>query len=63
MLFPYPFLTFNPFPVRVAIYGGATTAALGFFFLLNKIKKSVERSAKGKGVANGSATRGRKTGR
>ena len=61
-LFPYPFLTFNPFEIRVAIYAGATTLALLFFFLLNNIKKRVERVAKGKGrsgAVNG-APRGRK---
>ena len=61
-LFPYPFLTFNPFEIRVAIYAGATTLALLFFFLLNNIKKKVERVAKGKGrsgAING-APRGRK---
>jgi len=31
-VFPYPFLTQNPFPIRLAIYGGATTVG-GFSFL------------------------------
>jgi hypothetical protein len=38
--FPYPFLTENTFPVRVAIYSGATTLALLSFWGMNGIKAS-----------------------
>jgi len=36
-VFPYPFLTLNPFPVRMGIYGGAVFLAFLFFNLLNTI--------------------------
>ena len=34
---PYPFLTFNPLPIRAAIYAGTTIFAFTVFQLLNKI--------------------------
>ena len=34
---PYPFLTFNPFHIRVAIYSGVTLFAYTIFQLLNWI--------------------------
>lgn len=34
-LVPYPFLTHASFPVRIAIYAGATAFALGSFKVLN----------------------------
>ena len=34
---PYPFLTFNPLPIRAAIYAGTTVFAYTVFQLLNKI--------------------------
>ncbi|KDQ60734.1 hypothetical protein JAAARDRAFT_125221 [Jaapia argillacea MUCL 33604] len=36
--FPYPFLTDNPFPIRVAIYVGATFLALVSFWVINAIR-------------------------
>jgi len=36
--FPYPFLTENPFPIRVGIYFGATSIALVSFWILNSLK-------------------------
>jgi len=35
--FPYPFLTENPFEIRVAIYFGATTFALVSFWIINAL--------------------------
>lgn len=37
--FAYPFLTIAPLPVRMAIYAGASLGALGFFRLLNALKR------------------------
>lgn len=34
---PYPFLTENPFEIRVGIYGGASILALLSFWLLNAL--------------------------
>ncbi|KZP24768.1 hypothetical protein FIBSPDRAFT_406409 [Athelia psychrophila] len=35
--FPYPFLTENPFNIRVGIYGGAATLALVSFWIINSL--------------------------
>ncbi|KAF7304802.1 MFS general substrate transporter [Mycena kentingensis (nom. inval.)] len=37
--FPYPFLTMNPFEIRVRIYGGAGIMAYGTFYALNALHK------------------------
>lgn len=34
---PYPFLTQNPFPIRLAIYGGATTIGGLSFLAMNTL--------------------------
>lgn len=47
--FPYPFLTLNPLPVRIAIYAGASAFAIASFWGLNALKKGMHRQAKGKG--------------
>ncbi|OCH95044.1 hypothetical protein OBBRIDRAFT_788778 [Obba rivulosa] len=36
-VFPYPFLTHNPFNIRVAIYAGASGLALVSFWMLNTL--------------------------
>jgi len=33
----YPFLTHNPFPIRLAIYGGATTLGAFSFLAMNAL--------------------------
>ncbi|OBZ75844.1 hypothetical protein A0H81_04141 [Grifola frondosa] len=35
--FPYPFLTYNPFHIRVVIYAGVTGLALASFWILNAL--------------------------
>lgn len=34
---PYPFLTENPFEIRVGIYAGASVIALGSFWIINAV--------------------------
>ncbi|KAF7978151.1 hypothetical protein HWV62_17484 [Athelia sp. TMB] len=41
--FPYPFLTENPFNVRVGIYGGAATLALVSFWIINALHPNPSR--------------------
>jgi len=36
-IFPYPFLTYSPFPVRVLIYTAAAGIALGYFRIINAL--------------------------
>ncbi|TCD60534.1 hypothetical protein EIP91_009930 [Steccherinum ochraceum] len=38
--FPYPFLTFNPFHIRIAIYSAATTFAYVCFLMLNALRRA-----------------------
>ncbi|CDZ98646.1 Beta-2-glycoprotein I [Phaffia rhodozyma] len=49
-VFPYPFLTISPLPVRGAIYAGAAWAALAFFRFVNRQKINYSG-----GIANGHA--------
>jgi len=45
--FPYPFLTENPFEIRIGIYTGAATIALLSFWIINSLhSKSLPRSAR-----------------
>ncbi|THH26947.1 hypothetical protein EUX98_g7242 [Antrodiella citrinella] len=39
-IFPYPFLTFSPFHIRIAIYSVATTFAYVCFLVLNFIRRA-----------------------